>query len=124
MYGIYLHYIRVAQVLVSTLCSFKASVLEFYSPGRFYVQGQGSKQQETLLIISKSLQEGRDKGPSMTPYLPCVGEICGVQFSYDLVSRGRCGIAELTVSSIFKGVTCVFAFVLMCSTGTEAWSRP
>ncbi|XP_008311987.1 tudor domain-containing protein 1 isoform X6 [Cynoglossus semilaevis] len=63
---------------------FKASVLEFYSPGRFYVQGQGSKQQETLLIISKSLQKGRDKGPSMTPYLPCVGEICGVQFSYDL----------------------------------------
>uniref|UniRef100_A0A3P8V9W6 Tudor domain containing 1 n=1 Tax=Cynoglossus semilaevis TaxID=244447 RepID=A0A3P8V9W6_CYNSE len=61
-----------------------ASVLEFYSPGRFYVQGQGSKQQETLLIISKSLQKGRDKGPSMTPYLPCVGEICGVQFSYDL----------------------------------------
>ncbi|XP_035001876.2 tudor domain-containing protein 1 isoform X2 [Hippoglossus stenolepis] len=61
----------------------KASVVEFYSPGRFYLLSQTPELLEALKVISVELQKTYSC-PSATTYVPCDGEVCGVQFSSDL----------------------------------------
>ncbi|XP_060951274.1 tudor domain-containing protein 1 [Limanda limanda] len=61
----------------------KASVVEFHSPGRFYLLSQTPELMEDLKVISVELQKTYSC-PSATTYVPCDGEVCGVQFSSDL----------------------------------------
>ncbi|XP_061564122.1 tudor domain-containing protein 1 [Cololabis saira] len=61
----------------------QASVVEFYSPDRFFILAQIPGVPETLENISTELQQTYSR-QSGTPYLPCVGEIVAVQFSFDL----------------------------------------
>uniref|UniRef100_A0A3Q1I304 Tudor domain containing 1 n=1 Tax=Acanthochromis polyacanthus TaxID=80966 RepID=A0A3Q1I304_9TELE len=62
---------------------FQACVVEFYSPGRFFLIPQSPELQEALQSIAKELQKV-NSSPSVTTYVPCVGEVCAVQFSCDL----------------------------------------
>ncbi|XP_071319718.1 tudor domain-containing protein 1 [Trachinotus anak] len=61
----------------------QASVVEFHSPGRFFVLAQSPEMLEALQSISTELQNTYSC-LSTTTYVPCVGEVCGVQFSCDL----------------------------------------
>ncbi|XP_047464892.1 tudor domain-containing protein 1 isoform X2 [Mugil cephalus] len=61
----------------------QASVVEFYSPARFYVIAQSPELLEALQSITTELQKTYSR-PSVTTYVPCVGEVCMVQFSCDL----------------------------------------
>uniref|UniRef100_A0AAQ4QZE9 Tudor domain-containing protein 1 n=1 Tax=Gasterosteus aculeatus aculeatus TaxID=481459 RepID=A0AAQ4QZE9_GASAC len=61
----------------------QASVLEFYSPGRFFLLAQNPKLLEALQNISTELQKTYSC-PSVTTYVPHVGEVCAVKFSCDL----------------------------------------
>uniref|UniRef100_A0A3P9MK51 Tudor domain-containing protein 1 n=1 Tax=Oryzias latipes TaxID=8090 RepID=A0A3P9MK51_ORYLA len=61
----------------------QGAVVEFNSPGRFFFLPEDPKVMEALMSITAELQ----KKPSSTvgtPYVPCVGEVCSVQFSSDL----------------------------------------
>ncbi|KAK2820416.1 hypothetical protein Q5P01_023375 [Channa striata] len=60
-----------------------ASVVEFYSPGRFFLLAQTPELLEALQSISKELQK-TNSFPTVSTYVPHVGEICAVQFSCDL----------------------------------------
>nr|XP_020506867.2 tudor domain-containing protein 1 [Labrus bergylta] len=61
----------------------QASLVEFYSPGRFFLLAQSPELLEALQNISTELQK-MYSCPSVTTYMPCVGEVCGVQFSSDM----------------------------------------
>ncbi|KAK5615952.1 hypothetical protein CRENBAI_019591 [Crenichthys baileyi] len=60
----------------------QATVVEFTSPGRFFILPQNPEVLEALQIISTELQK-ICSNPSGTAYLPCDGEVCAVQFSCD-----------------------------------------
>uniref|UniRef100_A0A3P8TKQ9 Tudor domain-containing protein 1 n=1 Tax=Amphiprion percula TaxID=161767 RepID=A0A3P8TKQ9_AMPPE len=62
---------------------FQACVVEFYSPGRFFLIAQNPEMLKALQSIAKQLQKAYSS-PSVTTYAPCVGEVCAVQFSCDL----------------------------------------
>uniref|UniRef100_A0A665VKG7 Tudor domain containing 1 n=1 Tax=Echeneis naucrates TaxID=173247 RepID=A0A665VKG7_ECHNA len=61
----------------------QATVVEFYSPARIFLLAQTPQVQEALQRISTELQKTY-KFPSTTTYIPCVREVCAVQFSHDL----------------------------------------
>ncbi|KAM6896989.1 tudor domain-containing protein 1 [Xenentodon cancila] len=61
----------------------QASVVEFYSPDRFFILAQIPGLLKMLQNISTELQKTYSS-QSGTPYVPCVGEVCAVQFSCDL----------------------------------------
>uniref|UniRef100_A0A7N8WS55 Tudor domain containing 1 n=1 Tax=Mastacembelus armatus TaxID=205130 RepID=A0A7N8WS55_9TELE len=61
----------------------QASVVEFYSPGRFFLLAQSPELLKTMQSITTELQKTCSCSSVMT-YVPCVGEVCGVQFSTDL----------------------------------------
>ncbi|KAG7507722.1 hypothetical protein JOB18_042668 [Solea senegalensis] len=78
---VYLKDLNMGKVMSGT--EIQASFLEFYSPARFYVLAQNPEQLEAMRIISTELQKAYSC-PSVTTYVPCVGEVCGVQFSCDM----------------------------------------
>ncbi|KAM7370781.1 hypothetical protein PAMP_010302 [Pampus punctatissimus] len=61
----------------------KASVVEFYSPDRFFLLAQSPELLEALESINAELQKTYSC-PSVTTHIPCVGEVCAVQFFCDL----------------------------------------
>ncbi|KAM4524090.1 tudor domain-containing protein 1 [Odontesthes bonariensis] len=61
----------------------QASVVEFYSPGRFFLLVQSPELLENLQVISTELQKTYSSS-SVIPYVPCVGEVCAIQFSFDM----------------------------------------
>ncbi|XP_042253348.1 tudor domain-containing protein 1 isoform X1 [Thunnus maccoyii] len=61
----------------------QATVVEFYSPSRFFLLTQSPEILEALQSISTELQKTYSC-PSVTTHVPCVGEVCAVQFSCDL----------------------------------------
>ncbi|XP_024865763.1 tudor domain-containing protein 1 isoform X1 [Kryptolebias marmoratus] len=61
----------------------QASVVELYSPGRFFILAQSPEVMEALQSIGAELQKACSE-PSGTLYVPCVGEVCAVQFSCDM----------------------------------------
>ncbi|KAK9530366.1 hypothetical protein VZT92_011871 [Zoarces viviparus] len=61
----------------------QATVLEFYSPGRFFLVDQSPFVVEARQNIIAELEKTYSC-PSVTTYVPHVGEVCAVQFSYDL----------------------------------------
>ncbi|XP_040922770.1 tudor domain-containing protein 1 [Toxotes jaculatrix] len=78
---IYLKNLHTSKVITGT--DIQASVVEFYSPGRFYLLAQRPELLEALQVISTELQKTYSCS-SVTTYMPCVGEVCSVQFSCDL----------------------------------------
>ncbi|CAK6974631.1 LOW QUALITY PROTEIN: tudor domain-containing protein 1 [Scomber scombrus] len=62
---------------------FEATVLEFYSPGRFFLIAQSPELINALQCISTELQKTYIC-PSVTTHVPSGGEVCAVQFSTDL----------------------------------------
>ncbi|XP_069374095.1 tudor domain-containing protein 1 isoform X1 [Paralichthys olivaceus] len=78
---VYLKDLHILKTVMGT--EIQASVVEFYSPGRFYLLAQSPELLEALQVISVELQTAYSC-PSVTTYVPCVGEVCGVQFSSDL----------------------------------------
>lgn len=64
----------------------QAKVEEFYDPGRFFLLAHNSEVMKTLHIITTELQNTYSFQPA-TPYMPCVGEVCAVQYSCDMVRR-------------------------------------
>lgn len=65
----------------------QAKVVEFYNPGRFFLLGQNPELMEALQIITTELQNTYSFKLSNS-YMPCVGEVCAVQYSFDMVSTG------------------------------------
>ncbi|KAM7381616.1 hypothetical protein PAMA_012453 [Pampus argenteus] len=61
----------------------QASVVEFYSPDRFFLLAQSPELLEGLQSINTELQKTYSC-PSVTTHIPCVGEVCAVQFFCDL----------------------------------------
>ncbi|KAM3591615.1 uncharacterized protein V6R79_004845 [Siganus canaliculatus] len=61
----------------------QASVVEFYSPARFFVLVQSPELLEAMQSISTELQKTYSCQLPGTTYAPCVGEVCAVQFSCD-----------------------------------------
>uniref|UniRef100_A0A671WXD7 Tudor domain containing 1 n=1 Tax=Sparus aurata TaxID=8175 RepID=A0A671WXD7_SPAAU len=77
---------NVINTRISLCCNcvlFKASVVEFYSPGRFFMVAQSPELLGALNSISTELQKTYSC-PSVTTYVPCTGEVCAVQFSCDM----------------------------------------
>ncbi|XP_034050539.1 tudor domain-containing protein 1 [Thalassophryne amazonica] len=62
----------------------QASLLEFYSPSRFFIFVQSPEVREALQNISMELQKTYGSCPSTMVYTPCQGEVCAVQFSCDM----------------------------------------
>uniref|UniRef100_A0A3Q2P6K6 Tudor domain containing 1 n=1 Tax=Fundulus heteroclitus TaxID=8078 RepID=A0A3Q2P6K6_FUNHE len=60
----------------------QATVVEFTSPGRFFIFPQIPEVIESLQIITTGLQKTCSNS-SGTTYVPCDGEVCKVQFSFD-----------------------------------------
>ncbi|KAM9425851.1 tudor domain-containing protein 1 [Pholidichthys leucotaenia] len=61
----------------------KATVIEFYSPSRFFLLPQSPELLKVLKTISTELQKTYSSSSLMT-YVPVVGEVCAVQFSFDM----------------------------------------
>ncbi|KAM6963471.1 tudor domain-containing protein 1 [Tautogolabrus adspersus] len=78
---VYLKDLHMTTVIKGT--EIQASVVEFYSPGRFFLLAQSPELLEALQNISTELQKTYSC-PSVTTYIPCVGEVCAVQFSSDM----------------------------------------
>ncbi|XP_073345172.1 tudor domain-containing protein 1 [Pagrus major] len=78
---VYLKDLQMTKVIMGT--DIQASVVEFYSPGRFFLLAQSPELLEVLKSISTELQKTYSC-PSVTTYIPCAGEVCAVQFSCDL----------------------------------------
>ncbi|XP_049420220.1 tudor domain-containing protein 1 isoform X3 [Epinephelus fuscoguttatus] len=73
--------LQVTKVIKGT--DIQASVVEFYSPGRFFLLAQSPEVLEALQSISTELQKTYSSSPA-TAHVPYVGEVCAVQFSCDL----------------------------------------
>ncbi|KAG7227917.1 hypothetical protein INR49_013711, partial [Caranx melampygus] len=78
---VYLKDLHVTKINLGT--DIQASVVEIYSPGRFFLLAQSPAMLETLQSISTELQKTYSC-PTATTYVPCAGEVCGVRFSSDL----------------------------------------
>ncbi|KAE8284044.1 Tudor domain-containing protein 1 [Larimichthys crocea] len=78
---VYLKDLQMTKVTKGT--DIQASVVEFHSPGRFFLLAQSPELLEALQSISTELQKTY-RCLSVTTYVPCVGEVCAVQFSCDL----------------------------------------
>ncbi|XP_070783515.1 tudor domain-containing protein 1 [Enoplosus armatus] len=78
---VYLKDLHMTKVIKGT--DIQASVVEFYSPGRFFLLAQSPEQLEALQSISTELQK-MYSCPSVTTHVPHVGEVCAVQFSCDM----------------------------------------
>ncbi|XP_041672490.1 tudor domain-containing protein 1 [Cheilinus undulatus] len=78
---VYLRDLHMTKIIKGT--DIQASVVEFYSPGRFFLLPQSPELLEALQKISTELQKTYSC-PSVTTYAPCVGEVCAVQFSTDM----------------------------------------
>uniref|UniRef100_A0A3Q3KD09 Tudor domain-containing protein 1 n=2 Tax=Monopterus albus TaxID=43700 RepID=A0A3Q3KD09_MONAL len=78
---VYLKDLDMTKIITRT--GIQASVLEFYSPSRFFILVQSPEVLEALQSISAELQKTYSC-PSVMTYVPCVGEVCGVQYSCDL----------------------------------------
>ncbi|KAM9716326.1 tudor domain-containing protein 1 [Menidia menidia] len=87
----------------------QASVLEFYNPSRFFLLIQSPSLLEVLQCITE-LQKTYSNS-SVIPYVPCVGEVCAVQFSSDM--KWYRGLIQ-TLSADQK-----MAFVLYIDFGNE-----
>ncbi|XP_068162272.1 tudor domain-containing protein 1 [Antennarius striatus] len=61
----------------------QASVVEFYSPSRFFLLPFIPELLTNLQTVSTELEK-MYRSPSTTTYIPYVGEVCAVQFSCDL----------------------------------------
>ncbi|KAM9837932.1 tudor domain-containing protein 1 [Aulostomus maculatus] len=68
---------------IAKWADFQASVVEFYNPSRFFLLAQNPEVLESLQSISAELQKTYNNASGVT-YVPCVGEVCAVQFSLDL----------------------------------------
>uniref|UniRef100_A0A8D0CN87 Tudor domain containing 1 n=1 Tax=Sander lucioperca TaxID=283035 RepID=A0A8D0CN87_SANLU len=78
---VYFKDLHITKIIKGT--DIQASVVEFYSPGRFFLVAQSPELLEALQYISTELQK-TNSCPSMRTYVPHVGEVCAVQFSCDL----------------------------------------
>ncbi|XP_068440058.1 tudor domain-containing protein 1 isoform X2 [Clinocottus analis] len=78
---VYLKDLHMTKIIKGT--EIQASVVEFYSPGRFFLLAQSPELLEALQNISTELQKTYSC-PSVTTYVPHVGEVCAVQFSFDM----------------------------------------
>ncbi|XP_028423126.1 tudor domain-containing protein 1 isoform X3 [Perca flavescens] len=78
---VYLKDLHMTKIIKGT--DIQASVVEFYSPGRFFLVAQSPELLEALQYISTELQK-TNSCPSLRTYVPHVGEVCAVQFSCDL----------------------------------------
>ncbi|XP_059180349.1 tudor domain-containing protein 1 [Centropristis striata] len=78
---VYLKDLHMTKIIKGT--DIQASVVEFYSPGRFFLLAQSPELLEALQSISAELQKTYSC-PSVMTYVPHVGEVCAVQFSADL----------------------------------------
>ncbi|XP_023281805.1 tudor domain-containing protein 1 [Seriola lalandi dorsalis] len=78
---VYLKDLQMTKMIQGT--DIQASIVELYSPGRFFLLAQSPEMLEALHGISTELQKTYSCS-SATTYVPCVGEVCGVQFSCDL----------------------------------------
>lgn len=74
----------------------------------------------TLQTITMELQKTYSCPPAMT-YTPCVGEVCAVQFSSDMVSKDT--FKRVVKMQLHRITDCCLCFLQMRRTGTEAWSR-
>lgn len=107
----------------------KASVVEFYSPGRFFIVAQSPELLGALNSISTELQKTYSC-PSVTTYVPCTEEVCAVQFSCDLVrvafSSNLSRWTSTQICSLVQSLTLTLVFSIYfstCRTGTGASSR-
>ncbi|KAM8730279.1 tudor domain-containing protein 1 isoform 2-T2 [Acanthopagrus schlegelii] len=78
---VYLKDLQMTKVITGT--HIQASVVEFYSPGRFFIVAQSPELLGALNSISTELQKTYSC-PSVMTYVPCTEEVCAVQFSCDL----------------------------------------
>nr|XP_004567589.2 tudor domain-containing protein 1 [Maylandia zebra] len=78
---VYFKDLHVTKVIKGT--DIQARVVEFYSPSRFFLVPQSPELLESLQSISTELQKTYCSS-SVTTHVPCVGEICAVQFSCDM----------------------------------------
>nr|XP_046232521.1 tudor domain-containing protein 1 isoform X2 [Scatophagus argus] len=78
---VYLKDLHMSEVIKGTVM--QASVVEFHNPGRFFLLAQSPEVLKALRDISSELQKTYSC-PSVATYIPCVGEVCAVQFSCDL----------------------------------------
>ncbi|KAM9336898.1 tudor domain-containing protein 1 [Symphorus nematophorus] len=78
---VYLHDLPTTKVVKGE--DIQASVVEFYSPGRFFLLAQSPEVLDALQNISAELQKTYIC-PSVTTHVPCVGEVCAVRFSCDM----------------------------------------
>lgn len=67
----------------------QALVVELQSPGRFFLLAQNPELLEVLHSITVELQKTYSGSPPAMAYIPSLGEVCAVQFSSDMVSRGH-----------------------------------
>ncbi|KAM4715222.1 tudor domain-containing protein 1 [Anableps anableps] len=77
---VYLKDLQASKITMSM--DIQATVVEFSSPGRFFILPQDPEVLEALQIISTELQK-TSSNSSGTAYVPCDGEVCTVQFSCD-----------------------------------------
>uniref|UniRef100_A0A3B4B1X5 Tudor domain containing 1 n=1 Tax=Periophthalmus magnuspinnatus TaxID=409849 RepID=A0A3B4B1X5_9GOBI len=61
----------------------QAAVVEFHSPGHFFIVAQSNETLEALQMITVELQKTYSI-PSATAHTPVVDEVCAVQFSCDM----------------------------------------
>uniref|UniRef100_A0A3B4B491 Tudor domain containing 1 n=1 Tax=Periophthalmus magnuspinnatus TaxID=409849 RepID=A0A3B4B491_9GOBI len=61
----------------------EAAVVEFHSPGHFFIVAQSNETLEALQMITVELQKTYSI-PSATAHTPVVDEVCAVQFSCDM----------------------------------------
>ncbi|XP_030611149.1 tudor domain-containing protein 1 [Archocentrus centrarchus] len=78
---VYFKDLHVTKIIKGT--DIQATVVEFYSPSRFFLLPQSPEVLEALRSINTELQKTYSSF-SVATYVPCVGEICAVQFSCDM----------------------------------------
>ncbi|XP_068610958.1 tudor domain-containing protein 1 [Brachionichthys hirsutus] len=77
---IFMRNLRMPKIMNGT--DIEASVVEIYSPGRFFLLPHIPETLTNLQSMSLELEKIY-KSPSVPIYIPCVGEVCAVQFSCD-----------------------------------------
>ncbi|XP_063748517.1 tudor domain-containing protein 1 isoform X2 [Eleginops maclovinus] len=78
---VYIKDLHVRKIIKGT--DIQATVVEFFSPGRFFILAQSPELLEALQSISQELQKTYSC-PSVTTYVPHAGEVCAVKFSFDM----------------------------------------